>query len=63
MNDQIRKIARDCGLSISQVYSTEFNKFAELIVQECAELLENQHTWVTNVAASKILRKHFGFEE
>jgi hypothetical protein len=35
MNGRIRELARDSGLSISQAYSAEFNKFAELIVREC----------------------------
>jgi hypothetical protein len=38
-------------------------KFAELIVRECAELMEKQHSWITNVAASNLIRKHFGVEE
>ncbi len=38
-------------------------KFAELIVRECAELVETQHTWITSVAASALIRKHFGVEE
>ena len=38
-------------------------KFAELIVLECAELVETQHTWITSVAASALIRKHFGVEE
>jgi len=37
MKELIRKIARESGLSISQAYSAEFNKFAELIVQECIQ--------------------------
>ena len=38
-------------------------KFAELIVKECAELVESQHTWITSVAASALIRQHFGVEE
>lgn len=58
MNQRIKELADQSG-----VYLTEFEqKFAELIVVECAELLENQHTWVTNVAASKLIREHFGVE-
>ena len=37
-------------------------KFAESIVTECAELLERQCTWLTNIAASKLIRTHFGVE-
>ncbi len=38
-------------------------RFAELIVEEFAELMEKQHSWITNVAASKLIRTHFGVEE
>lgn len=38
MNAQIQKIAKESGLSISQAYSAEFNKFAELIIKECARV-------------------------
>lgn len=56
MNEQIRKIAKESGLSISQAYSPEFNKFAELIVRECANYAfsdEQEH---------KAMLKHFGVE-
>lgn len=38
-------------------------KFAELIALECAELMEKQHSWITNISASKLIRHHFGVEE
>jgi hypothetical protein len=47
-----------------QVFSNNYQqKFAELIVRECAELMEKQHSWITNVAASNLIRKHFGVQE
>ena len=45
MNPVIRKLAKESGMSISQAYSAEFNKFAELIVRECAEVSE-QSQWL-----------------
>lgn len=47
----------------SSVSAKNIEKFAELIALECAELMEQQHTWISNVAASNVIRKHFGVEE
>ena len=40
-------------------------KFAELIVRECADhIAHNQHiNWLTAANAAKDLKKHFGVEE
>ena len=73
MNDLLRKLAEQAReyANSSQPYEKIKNKawidvydekFAELIVQECAELVETQHTWITSVAASALIRKHFGVE-
>ena len=74
MNERIRQLAEQAGLRFTQLMSnpmvpvvdgkeTDLEKFAELIVRECAELVETQHTWITSVAASALIRKHFGVEE
>ncbi len=78
MNERIKELAEQAGayfgggttdhfgdylppyMSISDL---DAEKFAELIVRECAELVETQHTWITSVAASALIRKHFGVEE
>jgi hypothetical protein len=56
------KYAPDCG-QVSYLWEDAFRKkFAELLIRECAELMEKQHSWITNVAASKLIRTHFGVE-
>lgn len=39
----------------------KLNKFAELIVQECANVLHDNELW--NREISHVLNKHFGVEE
>ena len=70
MNKRYKELAEQatetvkCGLNgTSTTESFNRKKFAELIVRECAELIESQHTWITSVAASALIRKHFGVEE
>lgn len=78
MNERIKKLAetagfyfydmhdvdgQDLGESIEADEWSAADKFAELIVLECAELVETQHTWITSVAASALIRKHFGVKE
>ena len=65
MNERIRELAEQAGLeyNFDPMLWLKHEKFAELIVLECAELVETQHTWITSVAASALIRKHFGVEE
>jgi hypothetical protein len=76
MNEQFSKLLQECIVPADQAveYSKskgfvipdeklDVAKLAELIVLECAELVETQHTWITSVAASALIRKHFGVEE
>lgn len=73
MKEQINKLAlqaREHADSLlrkklpNMVWQDEYNKkFAELIVEECAELMETQHTWITSVAASTLIRNHFKNEK
>ncbi len=65
MNERIQELIKQAthieepdGLFLREVFDQA--KFAELIVRECAELVETQHTWITSVAASALIRKHFG---
>ena len=65
MNERIKELAHEAGLPTynPEGIPTKLEKFAELIVRECTELIESQHTWITSVAASALIRKHFGVEE
>ena len=69
MNEQIRKLAFQ-AMSINQKVSddsffvevsklNEFEKFAELIVRECAQKLENDGM----VEVAMEIKQHFGVEE
>lgn len=74
MNERIRKLAKESGLSISQAYSAEFNKFAELIVRESIKLSQPQveypvdGTWIEKAYwegcydSSNRIKEHFGVE-
>jgi hypothetical protein len=72
MNERIRKLAFQ-AMSINQKVSddsffvevsklNEFEKFAELLVRECAEIatINSQHRYQP---AGKFVLKHFGVEE
>ena len=78
MNEQIRELAEQSGFYFYDLHDvdgedlgetieadswTAAEKFAELIVRECAELMETQHTWITSVAASTLIRNHFKNEK
>lgn len=75
MNERIKELALDSGAVVTGIVATNYGKdinpvckvdiqkFAELIVEECAELMETQHTWITSVAASTLIRNHFKNEK
>ena len=70
MNQRIEKFARECG-AWNQVYGNrtfmidehfDIEKFAELIVQECA----NQVDWILaegGKTQGDLIKEHFGVEE
>ena len=72
MNPRIRELAEQAGsthklnLGVYQFYTDELERFAELIVRECAQLVkstqltEDGHTWRS---ADYVVLEHFGVEE
>ena len=63
MNERIKELAEQCGFkSNPNIYdrnqSFDISKFAELIVQECAEIAETAEPY----KAEDLIRKHFGVE-
>jgi hypothetical protein len=70
MNERIRELAEQATTIVDTVNSQGYSsshayfdreKFAELIVRECADIATiNQHEW--HSAGSYVL-KHFGFEK
>jgi hypothetical protein len=76
MNERIEKLALDAGLLNYVDNETprryfidghadleEVQKFAELIIQECAGLVEDYYDEDTKYLAGHIIRKHFGLEK
>ena len=63
MNERIKELAPQCwehtefGLNFNQ------EKFAELIVQECATIINNDGRFLTYTALEKKIKKHFGIKE
>ena len=73
MNERIRELAREAGFYANPDVE-KFEKFAELIVRECARLCEHesnddeydQYDMGQSVKAESIktaIKKHFGVEE
>ena len=74
MNERIRELAEQAGISLSQkdfsyywVESAEdIEKFAELIVRECANIDFRREVGLTaddDYEISKVIKVHFGVEE
>ena len=67
MNERIKELAEQAGsthkqsLGVYQFYADELEKFAELIVRECAEYAEHE----LDMAGykKKFMLNHFGVEE
>jgi hypothetical protein len=88
MNERIKELADEArikfsahwahqGVDTAVITMLDLKEFAELIVRECAELIDNKVTitaaqtydevfvavYDTNFANSKRIREHFGVEE
>ena len=65
MNERIKQLAEQAGsthkqnLGVYQFYADELEKFAELIVRECAEVADTAEPFLS----SDLIKKHFGVEE
>ena len=69
MNERIRELAEQCVGNRPYNNSFDYEKFAELIIRECMDLLEDYTTDVhvggiqyNVVSADETLQKHFGVE-
>ena len=74
MNERIKQLANEAGLLVHNPNGvpTKLEKFAELIVQECAGLLEKEaesshdegtDTYNILLKESNWMKRHFGVEE
>jgi hypothetical protein len=72
MNERIKELARQACITIvpepfddaSRAWNNTMEKFAELIVAECAEACEkNSYLALNGWQRAKQIREHFGVEE
>jgi hypothetical protein len=63
MNERIEKLAEQAGFDLGNGQTYKVENFAELIVRECAKLVEDnmdpQNAWIT----PGFIKEHFGVEE
>jgi hypothetical protein len=64
MNERIRQLAEQCtswseGSTWTSHEEFDKEKFAELIVQECAEQVKNLRVNGYGISGAEIIRKHF----
>ena len=64
MNEHIQTLAREAGLPTynPQGIPTKLEKFAELIVRECATIGYNESYYECALNVSDKIKKHFGVE-
>ena len=69
MNERLRELEKQametvkCGLngtSTAEVFNR--NKFAELIVRECAKQVKNLRVNDYGISGAEVIREHFGVE-
>ena len=64
MNERIRELAREAGWdNHHSKFDTRIEKFAELIVRECAGVVEKNLFESIGWNTSKKVKQHFGVEE
>ena len=64
MNKRIRLLALEADKDVGENVSFEFcERFAQLIVKECASIVDNQGRWILYDKLAVKIKKHFGVEE
>jgi hypothetical protein len=78
MNERIRELVKKAGGHFSthnlmsnpvqqresvELWDDKIEKFAELIVNECAEQVKNMRVNDYGISGAEIIREHFGVEE
>jgi hypothetical protein len=68
MNERIRELAREAGLPTynPEGIPTKLEKFAELLIRECAKLADNcphEYLLQKHKYPSTWVKEHFGVEE
>ena len=64
MNERLQELARQAGFFANPDVE-KFEKFAELIVRECADLFEVEYgkSEVSGDEVARVLKQHFGVKE
>ena len=69
MNERIKDIiGQNCvgeyyaGILCWRFSESQLEKFAELIVRECAELFPERHYYYSGPSVKRDIKKHFGVE-
>jgi hypothetical protein len=65
MNERIRELANEAGLLVHNPNDvpTKLEKFAQLIVRECAAEADKQTIYCRGIPWGKWVKQHFGVEE
>ena len=69
MNERIRKLAEQAEFSVKDLHiqNDNFQRFGELIVQECASMAKAFHShgydFTGDLELNEFMLKHFGIEE
>ena len=64
MNKRIRLLALEADKDVGENVSFEFcERFAQLIVKECASIVDIQGRWILYDKLAVKIKKHFGVEE
>jgi hypothetical protein len=65
MNERIKLLAEQAGLeyNFDPMLWLKHEKFAELIIRECAGIVKFTPTGVSHARIIEIIKEHFGVEE
>jgi len=64
MNKQFKLLAEQAEFSETDLHiqGDNFQKFAELIIQDCTNIIANQGKFLGYVALEEKVKKHFGID-
>jgi hypothetical protein len=64
MNERIKLLAEQAGWdNHHSKFDTRIEKFAQLIVEECAEVVSNQYSEDWGKWSNRMILEHFGVKE
>jgi hypothetical protein len=63
MNERIQQLLKESTYNVLGVKQVDQKKFAELIVQECADIADRRPNVLINQTVGGWIKQHFGVEE